>query len=86
MGWREALLRAYYGFRLWRNEGAVHAYGIISTTSCFTGVPRVPLASPGTDPQQSLIFIPPEAEAIVGTKQSFAPAPASNARQPVTTS
>jgi hypothetical protein len=26
-------------------------------------------------------FVPPEAEAITGTKQSFAPAPASNARQ-----
>ncbi len=29
-GWREALLRAGYYFRLWRNGGAVRAYGIIA--------------------------------------------------------
>ncbi len=56
------------------------------STISFTSIPRVPLSSPGTHSYNSLVppeaeNIPPEAENITGTKQSFAPAPASNARQ-----
>ncbi len=48
-GWREALLRAYYAFRLRRNVRAVHAYSIIAIANHLSKMPRVPFSSPGTD-------------------------------------
>ena len=70
--WREAVLRAGYAFRLWRNEGS-----FTTRVKCFCWHSMAGALPPS--PGQCIghannSLVPPEAEKITGTKQSFAPA------------
>jgi hypothetical protein len=71
--WREALLRAYYFFRLWRNECVLRLSS--RTAKRHTRDAGKPMVDNGNDAVRiDGSSVPPEAEKIIGTKQSFAPA------------
>jgi hypothetical protein len=72
-GWREALLRAYYFFRLWRNERLLRLRS--RTGKNHTQDAGKQIIRNGNDAVRiDGSSVPPEAEKIIGTKQSFAPA------------